>query len=74
MRDFQVDYASTRAMRLKVFRAQVAMVLGALEKEAARDAPSADARVSLAVGHLKLSLAHLDDDLGSQIARYESRP
>lgn len=50
-------------MRLKVFRAQVAMALGALEKEAARG--PADARICDAVGDLRSSLVHLDAELAA---------
>ena len=48
-------------MRLKVFRAQVAMALSALEKEAARGA--ADGRIHYAVYDLKSGLAHIDSEL-----------
>ena len=69
-----MDYASTRAMRLKVFRAQVAMTLNALENEAARNPCRADTPINFAVDHLKQSLVHLDNDLTNQISRSEPRP
>lgn len=48
-------------MRLKVFRAQIAMALSALEKEAARS--PADGRIDHVVNDLKSGLAHLDAEL-----------